>query len=131
MDEAVNISRRKHKTAAQLKWISSQAMLAHADCLGSFASASVVSAQQMKQVGLLEAYDSVSFTLIINQKREGDAGLLAEMTGIGRIAEADGCQTRALFAKLLFKFAQLRNMLAAEDSTVMPEKDDHGGCITP
>ena len=131
VDKAVNVSRRKNKTAAKLKWIFSQAVLAHADRLGSFASASVVPAQQMEQVGFLKAHRFVSLALIINEKREGDAGLLAEMPRITRIAQTHGCQARALLAKLLFKFAQLRNVLTAEDSTVMPEKDNHRRRITP
>lgn len=131
VDKAVNISRRKNKAAAQLKWIFAQAVLAHADGFCSFASASIVSAQQMKQVGFLKAHRFVSLALIINEKRKGDAGLLAEMAGITRIAQTHGCQARALLAKLLFKFAQLRNVLTAEDSTVMPEKDNHRGRITP
>lgn len=131
MDEAIDISGRKYKAAAKLKWIFAQAVLAHADRFGSFASAGVVPAQQMEQVGFLKAHRFVSLALIINEKREGDAGLLAEMAGITRIAQTDGCQARALLAKLLFKFAQLRNVLTAEDSTVMPQKDNHRGRITP
>ena len=131
MDKAVYISRRKNKAATKLKWIFSQAMLAHADGLGTLAGASIVSTQQMEQVGFLKAHRFVSLALIINEKREGDAGLLAEMAGITHIPQTNGCQARALLAKLLFKFAQLRNVLTAEDSTVMPEKDNHRRRITP
>ena len=131
MDEAIDISGRKYKAAAKLKWIFSQAVLAHAERFGTLAGASIVSTQQMEQVGFLKAHRFVSLALIINEKREGDAGLLAEMAGITHIPQTNGCQARALLAKLLFKFAQLRNVLTAEDSTVMPEKDNHRRRITP
>jgi hypothetical protein len=131
MDKAVDIPRCKHKAAAQLKWIFAQAVLAYAHGFGPLAGASVVSAQQMKQVGFLEADCSICFALVINKKREGDARLLTEVAGITSIAQSDGCYARALFAKLLFKFAQLRNMLAAENSAIVAEKDDYGRRITP
>lgn len=131
MDKAVDVSRRKNKTAAQLKWVFSQAVLAYADGFSTLAGASIVSAQQMKQVGFLKAHRSISLAVVINEKREGDAGLLAEMAGIARIAQTDGRQARTFFVKLLFKFAQLRNVLTAEDSTVMPEKDEYGRRIFP
>ena len=131
MDEAIDISGRKYKAAAKLKWIFAQAVLAHADRFGSFASASIVSAQQMKQVGFLKAHRFVSLALIINRKREGDAGLLAEVAGIARIAQSDGGQASAFLAKLLFEFAQLRDMLTAENSAVMAEKNNDRRRIGP
>jgi hypothetical protein len=38
---------------------------------------------------------------------------------------------RAFFLELGFKFAQLRDVLSAENSTVMPKKDHHGGSAFP
>jgi hypothetical protein len=129
--KTVDVSRRKHKTAAELKWIFAQAVLADANGFGAFARTCVISTKEMQQVGFLEANGAIRFALIINEKREGNASLLAEMAGITRIAEADGSQMRAFFAKLLFEFAQLRDVLTAENSTVMAKKDDDRRRIAP
>ena len=131
MDKAVHVSGRKHKAAAKLKWIFAQAVLAHADGFGALAGASVVSAQEMKQVGFSEAQGPIGFALVIDEKREGDAGLLAEVAGIARIAQSDGGQASAFLAKLLFEFAQLRDMLTAENSAVMAEKNNDRRRIGP
>jgi hypothetical protein len=129
--KTIHVPGRKHKATAQLKRIFSQPVLAHSNGFSAFAGASVVSTQKMKQVGFLQPHGSISFTLVINEKRESDAGLLAEMAGITRIAQPDSSQPRAFLAKLLFKFAQLRDVLTAENSTVMAKKDDDGRRIAP
>jgi len=131
VDKAVHVSGRKHKAAAKLKWIFAQAVLAHANGFGALAGASVVSAQEMKQVGFSEAQGPIGFALVIDEKREGDAGLLAEVAGIARIAQSDGGQASAFLVELLFEFAQLRDMLTAEDSAVMAEKNNDRRRIGP
>ncbi|HET9164977.1 MAG TPA: hypothetical protein VFP11_03190, partial [Candidatus Angelobacter sp.] len=60
-----------------------------------------------------------------------DAGFLAEELGIARIAQADHGQMRAFFLELGFKFAQLRDVLSAENSTVMTKEDHHGRSALP
>ena len=51
--------------------------------------------------------------------------------GVARIAEADGGEGRAFFAEGLLVFAQLRDVLAAEDSAVMAEEDEDNGVGFP
>ena len=131
MDEPIHVAGCKHKAATKLKWIFAQAVLAHANGLGAFASASIVPAQEMQKVGLFEADGLIGLPLIVNKKREGDAGLLAEMASITHVAQTDSGQPRAFLAKLLFEFAQLRDVLTAEDSAVMTKKNDDRGRITP
>jgi hypothetical protein len=131
VDKAVNVPRRKHKAASELKWIFAQTMLAHANGFGALAGADVVWAQKMKQVGLLEAQSLIRLVLIIDEKREGNAGLLAEVAGITHIAQADSGHPSPFLAKLLFEFAQLRHVLTAEDSTVMAQENDDCRSITP
>jgi len=58
-------------------------------------------------------------------------GFLAKEPGIREIAQADGCQRGAFLAKLVFVFAQLRDVLSAEDSTIVPEENHHGRAGTP
>ncbi len=58
-------------------------------------------------------------------------GFLAKEPGIREIAQADGCQSGAFFAKLVFVFAQLRDVLSAEDSTIVPQEYHYRRSCTP
>ena len=131
VDKVIDVAGREHKAAAKLKWIFAQAMLAHANCFRPLASAGVVSAEKVKQVGFIEAHGLICLALVVNQKRKGDASLLAEVAGITHIAQSHGGQASTFLAKLLFELAQLRDVLTAEDSAVMTKKNDDGRRITP
>ena len=106
-------------------------MLLVSCCLGPFARLQVVFAQKMEQGRMAQAHSFIRFAFVIDQKRELDAGFLAEEPGIARIAQANHGQMRAFLLELSFKFAQLRDVLSAEDSTVMPKKDHHGRSAFP
>jgi hypothetical protein len=43
------------------------------------------------------------------------------------ITQSDGGKRSTFFTEGLLAFAQLRDMLAAKDSSVMPQEDDYGG----
>jgi hypothetical protein len=85
----------------------------------------------VKQVSFLEAELAIGDALIVNQKREGDVVFLAKEAGVVDVAQADGSNSGATLTELLNVFAQLRDMLLAENSTIMPQKDDDGGRISP
>jgi hypothetical protein len=51
--------------------------------------------------------------------------------GVGRVTEADGRQGGAGRSKLRFVLAQLRDVLAAEDSAIVPEEDDDRRLLRP
>lgn len=106
-------------------------MLLVSSGLGPTAGLHVVSTQQVKQRSVAQAYSFIRHTFVIDQKRELDAGFLAEELGIAGIAQADHGQLRAFFLELSFKLAQLRDMLAAEDSTVVTKKDQDGRTVLP
>jgi hypothetical protein len=106
-------------------------VLAHADGFGAFAGARVVAAKQVEDVRLLQLERLVCLALVINQQREGDAGLFAEMARIADVAKTDSYQFRAPLAELLLVLAQLRDMLAAEDSAIVAQERDHGGRVDP
>ncbi|HEX5434736.1 MAG TPA: hypothetical protein VFY05_10900, partial [Candidatus Angelobacter sp.] len=55
----------------------------------------------------------------------------AEQAGIIDVAQADGGKAGAALLKLLKVLAQLRDMLRAENSTIVPEKDDHRRRVGP
>lgn len=73
----------------------------------------------------------IGFAFIVDQQRKLDPGFLAEEPGIAGVAQADHGQMSAFLLELSFKFAQLRDMLSAENSTVMTKEDHHGRSSLP
>jgi hypothetical protein len=45
--------------------------------------------------------------------------------------QSDGGKRSAFLAEGLLAFAQLRDVLAAKDSSIMPKEDDYGGTAGP
>jgi len=70
-------------------------------------------------------------TLVVDQKREVDPGFFTEEPGITHITQANYGKTRAFLLELFFEFAQLRDVLAAEDSTVVAKEDEHRWSAMP
>jgi hypothetical protein len=126
VDEKIFVPGRKYKAAAELQWIFSQTMLLVSCGLCPFAGRQIVFTQQVKEGGLAQPNSFVGLAFVIDEKRELDAGFLAEEFGIAGIAQSNCGKTRASFFELGFKFAQLRDVLAAKDSTVVPKKDHYG-----
>jgi hypothetical protein len=100
-------------------------------CLCPFARLQVVFSQKVEQGSVAQPHSLICLAFVIDEKRELDTRFLAEKPGIARIAQADNSQMSAFPLELGFKFAQLRDMLSAEDSTVVPKKDHHGRSAFP
>lgn len=131
MDEEIFVARPEHKAAAELKRIFAQAMLFVSCGFCPFASLQIVFAQKVEQGSVAQANSLIGFALVIDQEWKLDAGFLAEESGITRIAQTNHSEMRAFPLELGFKFAQLRDVLSAEDSTVMTEEYHHGGSTLP
>ena len=106
-------------------------MLMMSASFGSPASHGVVFAKKMKNGCLAEAGSFIRFFLFIDQQREFDAGVFAELTGVDGVAEADGNELSAFLGEFLLVLAQLRNMLAAENSAIVAKKDYDGRFSSP
>jgi hypothetical protein len=78
----------------------------------------------MQKVGLAQAGGAVSQPLLVYEKREGDAGLLAKEPRVSVIAQAHRSQAGSPIFKRLLVFTQLRDMLAAEESAVVPQENE-------
>jgi hypothetical protein len=91
----------------------------------------VISTQKMEQGSMSQPNSFIGLAFVIDEERELDAGFLAEESGITGIAQANDSQMSAFTFELGFKFAQLRDVLSAEDSTVMTKKDHHGRSSLP
>ena len=131
MDKLVHVSWCEDETCSQLERILTQLCLPEPASLGALAVGSIVLAEKVEQVGLLQLRRAIGFTISIDQEWECDSRLLAEGTGIVHITQPYGREIRALGLKFLLVFAQLRDVLAAEDSTIVPQKHDDRRPLRP
>jgi len=67
----------------------------------------------------------------VDQQGKVDAGSLAKHTGVVQVAQTDCGQGGSGLLELLLVLAQLRDMLAAENSAVVPKEDNHSGTFFP
>jgi len=99
--------------------------------LRSFARLQIVFAQKVQQGSMAQPHSLICLAFAVDEKRKLDAGFLAEELGISSVAQTDDGQMSAFTFELGFEFAQLRDVLSAEDSTVVPEEDQHGWSTLP
>jgi hypothetical protein len=91
----------------------------------------IVSSQQVQQICALEFHDIIGLALFINEQREGDARFFTKSAGVDTIAKPHGGQSCAALPEGLLVGAQLRDVLAAEDSAIMAQEDNHRGLAEP
>jgi len=125
---------REHEAPSQLKGIlvviehSNQLpeivhVLAMAVPPGLPAGGHVIRTKDMERVGYPQSGNAVSKTFFIDEQRKRDAGLLPEEVAIVLVTQPDGGNAGSLMVKFRLVLAQLRDMLAAEDSAIVPQKD--------
>ncbi len=131
VDKTIRVSGAEDKASPELKWIFPQFVLMMARRPRAFSARGVILAQKMQQVCRPEPGNSVSPALFVDQQRKRDAGLLAEHARVMAISQSDGGKRSTFLAEGLLPFAQLRDMLAAEDSSVVPQEYDYGGTAGP
>jgi hypothetical protein len=122
--KTVHIAGAEDETSAKLKRIPAGTMLAVAGRAGALPGCFVFRSKQMQNVGVAQSGGAVSEALLVYQKREGDAGLLPKELRVSPVAEAHGSQIGSPILKRFLVFAQLRDMLAAEESAVVPEENE-------
>jgi len=125
VDIPIHIPRSEHEAAAELKGILSQLILPVASRARAFAARFVFAPQHVQKVGATQTGNAVRLALLIDQEREPNARVLPELARVIRVAESDGRQLGAPLAESLLVFAQLRDVLAAEDSTVVAQENYH------
>jgi len=122
--EAVNVAGSEDEAAAELQRIFAQLVLAVAAGFGALAGFEVVFAEEMQKGCLLEFQSPVGFAVAVNQQREFDARIFAKGIRVIPATEADGDQPGAFLFEFLLVVAQLRDMLTAEDSSIVAEEYD-------
>jgi hypothetical protein len=128
---AVYVAWGEHEASAQLKRILPELVLPEPTALGAFPRPSIVSPQQVKEIGRLKSSRMVGLPLFIDQQGECYSGFLAEHRRVTRIAQADGGHLSALGLELSLVLTQLRDMLTAENSAVMAKENNDGGVQLP
>lgn len=131
MCEAVHIPRAKDKTPAKLKRILSEFALTVTGVAGTFAALEIILAQNVQQIGDPEVSYQVCPPLLVNQQRKIDPGFLLKNARVVRVSETDRGNGHTPIQEFCFVRAQLRDVLPAEYSPIVPQKDDHCGIVRP
>jgi hypothetical protein len=74
----------------------------------------------------VQSCSSISPALLIDQKWEADSGFLPKKAGVRTVSQPYGSQPRPFLFELVLMFTQLRNVLTAENSTIVAKKDNDG-----
>ena len=131
MGENVQIAWGEDKAGAQLEGIFAQFVLTVAGGLGLVPGDEIIPSAEVEEVTLPEARGFVGVALFIDEQGEGDPRLLAEEASVVGVTQTDSGEGGAGFLDLLLVIAQLRNMVAAEDSPVVAQEDQHCGSVFP
>lgn len=131
MHEDVYIAWAEDETSTQLQRVFAETVLTMTPLLGTLAGCEVVATGKVQQTDGFQADGLVSGTFLVDEEGEGDSGLLTESLGVVTPAQADGQDGGACFSYLLLVVTQLRDMLAAENSPIVAEEDDHRPRVLP
>ncbi len=121
----VHVAGSEDEGPPQLEWVPAELVLPVAGSLRACPRGVVIGAQKVEHRSDAEIDGAVGDSIRVDQERESNAGVLAEDASVLHVAESDGGNPGAFELEAFFSFAQLRDMLAAEDSTVVPEKRNH------
>ena len=131
MGEAIDVAGAEDEGAAELKGVAAEFVLLVPGGGGAFAASGIVTAEEVENVGGFQAGDFVRLAVFVDQQGKFDLCFFLEDTGVVGIAEADSGESGLFFAEGLLMFAQLRDMLAAEDSAVVAKENQDGGIVFP
>jgi len=131
VDKEVLVAGCEDKAPAELQWVLAEPVLFVAGSLGATAGLHIVTPQQVQQGSVTQADSFVGLAFVVDEKRELDAGFIAEELGIADVPEPDGRNVCAFLFEFFFECAQLRDMLATKNSTVVAQKDQDGWSTLP
>ena len=126
VDEHVAIAGSEDETRSELERILPQFVLSVAGVFGARPRLGIVAPKEMHQVSRFQLGGAVGNAIGIDQQREGDACLLAKGASIVHVAKPDRRERGSGLLEFILVCAQLRDVLAAEDSAIVAEKDDDG-----
>jgi hypothetical protein len=129
--EPIYISRAKHEAAAELKRVLPQFMLMLSAGSRPFPCCCVILAKEMQKVCRLQFHGPVGPARFVDQKREGKARFLPKHSRVIAVAQSNRGQGSSFISERLLVLAQLRDVLAAKDSTVVPEEYQDSWLLGP
>ena len=129
--EEIDVPGPENEAAAKLKRMPAVAMLPVSRASRPFLGPKIVAAEDVKQGSGFQSGRAVGLSLLINQQGEANTGVLSETPGVTGVAQPHHRQTGAGRPKPFLAFAQLRDVLVAEDSPIVAEKDHHLRMIGP
>jgi hypothetical protein len=106
-------------------------MLMMACCARAFSRYGIFAPQEMQEVRGLQFRSAISLAGFIHQQREGDARFFTEQPSVIAVAQPHSGKRRTLIPERSLMFAQLRDVLAAKDSSVVAEKNQRGRLRVP
>ena len=127
----VHVARPEDEAAPELKGIPPRFMLPVAGEPGAVAGGFIVAPKHVQKVCAAQAGGVVRQPLLVDQQRKRNARILPKQARVGCVAESDGRQVGAPLAEGLLVCAQLRDVLAAEDSTIVPQEHHSSGLALP
>ena len=131
MGVKIDVAGTKNETPAELKRISAQLMLPMTARLRARPRSGVVTSKQMEKIRRLQTGRAIGAPLLVDQQGKCDSSLFAKETRVAHVAEADGREIGSPGSEFLLVVAQLCDMLAAEDSSIVAQEDDRGGTAFP
>lgn len=91
----------------------------------------IVRPEDVQNIRTPQAGGPVCQPVLVNEQWKCDTGLLLKKPRIIPIAQPHHRQVCTLLLERSLVFAQLRDVLTAEDSSVVAEKNDHRGLLLP
>jgi hypothetical protein len=131
MDEAIDISWTEKEAAAELEGIQAKFVLVMPGRASALPAFEIIAAKDVKNIGGAQVGDGVRQASFVDQERKIDAGFFAENTGIVSVPKADGGERSVLGGEFSLVLAQLRDVLAAKDSSIVAKKHDNGVMALP
>jgi hypothetical protein len=129
--EPIDISWTEEEAAAELEGIQAEFVLVMSGCAGALAALEIIAPNKVKDVGRAQVGHGIGLPSFVDQERKIDAGFFAENAGVVAIAKADRGERSALGREFLLVLAQLRDMLAAKNSSVVTKEHNDGRVVFP
>jgi hypothetical protein len=131
MSIKIHASRAEHKAATELERIRTSTVLPVTATPSSFPGLSIFAPEKMKHVGGSKADGTIGLPVFVDQQRKCDGGVLAKDARVIAVTQTYRCQVGSVPVKFRLIFAQLRDVLAAENSSVVTKKDNHRRPLLP
>ena len=93
---------------------------------GPLSRRGVFASQEMQKVRGLQFRQPISLARFVDQKRKGDCSFVTKHPRVMAVAQSNSGKSGSFVAKGLLVFAQLRDVLAAKNSPVVPQKNQDG-----